>query len=48
MKSLLSAKLINKETNDKYNKSIQAFTLIQIRIITLLTGLLYIVYSQID
>jgi diguanylate cyclase (GGDEF)-like protein len=48
MKSLLSAKLITKETNDKYNKSIQSFTLIQIRIITILTGILYIVYSQID
>lgn len=48
MRSLLSAKLANKEIKDKYNKSIQAFTLIQIRIITILTGLLYIVYSQID
>lgn len=49
MKKLLFSNLsIDKEFNERYNKSIQAFTLIQIRIITVLTGILYIVYSQID
>ena len=47
-KLLFSNILINKEIKEKYNKSIQAFTLIQIRIITILTGILYIVYSQVD
>ena len=47
-KLLFSNILIDKEINERYNKSIQAFTLIQIRIITILTGILYIVYSQID
>jgi diguanylate cyclase (GGDEF)-like protein len=47
-KLLFSKILINKEINERYNKSIQAFTLIQIRIITILTGILYIVYSKID
>jgi diguanylate cyclase (GGDEF)-like protein len=46
--SLFSTILVNKEINEKYNKSIQSFTLIQIRIITILTGVLYIIYSQID
>ncbi|PLY07328.1 MAG: GGDEF domain-containing protein [Arcobacter sp.] len=34
--------------DEKYNKSIQTFRLIQIRAITILTGILYIVYSKID
>jgi diguanylate cyclase (GGDEF)-like protein len=46
--SLFSRILINKEINDRYNNSVKAFTLIQIRIITILTGILYIIYSQID
>ncbi len=49
MKRLLFSNiLINKEIKKRYNKSIESFTLIQIRIITILTGILYIVYSQID
>lgn len=49
MKKLLFSNIVfDKNVSERYNKSIQAFTLIQIRIITILTGILYIVYSQID
>lgn len=49
MKKLLFSNIVfDKDVSERYNKSIQAFTLIQIRIITILTGILYIVYSQID
>ena len=47
-KSLFSTILVSEDINEKYNKSIQSFTLLQIRIITILTGTLYIIYSQVD
>lgn len=47
-KSLFSTILVNEEINEKYNKSIRSFTLLQMRIITILTGILYIIYSQVD
>lgn len=47
-KSLFSKILVNEEINEKYYKSTRSFRLLQIRVITLLTGILYIIYSQID
>ena len=46
--SLFSNVLTNKEISERYNRSIQSFKLLQIRIITILTGILYIIYSQVD
>ena len=47
--NLLSSSIFdNAELEEKYNHSIQYVRRIQIRYITILTGILYIIYSQID